>query len=42
MDVGDVNDSQKGDEDRPMFAYEVDRALVQAVVANCFQWGDCV
>jgi hypothetical protein len=41
MDVGDANDFQKGDEDRLRFAYEVDRVLVQVVVASCFQQGDC-
>ena len=42
MDVGDANEFQKDDEDRLMFACEVDRVLVQAAVASCFQWGDCV
>jgi len=42
MDVGDANDFQKGGEKRLMFADEVDRVLVQAAVASCFQWGDCV
>jgi hypothetical protein len=41
MDVSDANDFQKGDEDRLRFAYEVDRVLVQVVVANCFQQGGC-
>jgi hypothetical protein len=42
MDVGDANVvRKKGDEDRLRFAYEVDRVLVQVVVANCFQQGGC-
>ena len=42
MDVGDANEFQKGDENRLMSAYEVDRGLVRVVAAIYFQLGDCV
>ena len=42
MDVGDANVVRKKDYGNTlMFAYEVDRVLVQVVVASCFQQGGC-